>query len=101
MTPYAPAPSKDGKRMFFIGVLPRGEMLQRDAKSRHFVPFLPGLSAENISFSRDGQSMAYVAYPEGTLWRAESEGWRSGKTGRDWSPKPAAATAPTPDSPYR
>ena len=74
MNAYAPAPSKDGKRIFFIGVLPRGEMLQRDAKSGHFVPFLPGLSAENISFSRDGQSMAYVAYPEGTLWRAKSDG---------------------------
>jgi len=74
MNAYAPAPSKDGKRIFFVGVLPRGEMLRRDAKSGQFVPFLPGLSAENISFSRDGQSMAYVSYPEGILWRAKSDG---------------------------
>jgi Tol biopolymer transport system component len=74
MNAYVPAPSKDGKRIFFVGVLPRGEMLRRDAKSGQFVPFLPGLSAENISFSRDGQSMAYVAYPEGALWRAKSDG---------------------------
>jgi Tol biopolymer transport system component len=74
MNAYVPAPSKDGKRIFFVGVLPRGEMLRRDDKSGQFVPFLPGLSAENISFSRDGQSMAYVAYPEGALWRAKSDG---------------------------
>ena len=74
MNAYAPVPSKDGKRIFFVGVLPRGEMLRRDARSGQFVPFLPGLSAENISFSRDGRSMAYVAYPEGILWRAKSDG---------------------------
>ncbi|MBZ5593960.1 MAG: protein kinase [Acidobacteriia bacterium] len=74
MNAYAPAPSKDGKRVFFVGVLPRGEVLRWDAKSGQFGPFLPGLSAENISFSRDGQSMAYVSYPDGILWCTKADG---------------------------
>jgi Tol biopolymer transport system component/predicted Ser/Thr protein kinase len=74
MNAYAPTPSKDGKRVFFVGALPKGEMLRWDEKTGQFGPFLPGLSAENISFSRDGQSMAYVSYPEEILWRAKADG---------------------------
>jgi len=45
-----------------------------DAASRHFVPYLPGLSATDLDFSRDGQWMTYVAYPSGTLWRSKTDG---------------------------
>jgi len=38
------------------------------------VPFLPGLSAEGVAFSRDGQSLAYASYPERTLWRVSADG---------------------------
>ena len=69
-----PMPSKDGKRLFVIGAQPRGELARYDAKARQFVPYLSGLSADSVSFSRDGRWMAYVAYPEGTLWRARADG---------------------------
>ena len=45
-----------------------------DTKSRQFSPFLGGISAEYVSFSRDGQWVAYVSYPEGTLWRSKLDG---------------------------
>jgi serine/threonine protein kinase len=69
-----PVPSKDGKRLFVIGSQPRGELARYDAKSGQFVPYLGGISAEGVSFSKDGQWVAYVAYPEWTLWRARADG---------------------------
>jgi serine/threonine protein kinase/Tol biopolymer transport system component len=69
-----PLPSKDGKKLFVVGALARGELSRYDVKSTEFVPFLSGISADSISFSRDGQWVAYVSFPEGTLWRSKSDG---------------------------
>jgi serine/threonine protein kinase/Tol biopolymer transport system component len=74
MTFYSPLPSKDGKRLFVVGALARGELARYDKKSAQFVPFLSGISADSVSFSQDGQSVAYVGFPEGTLWRSKSDG---------------------------
>ena len=38
------------------------------------MPFLGGISAEFLDFSKDGQWVAYVSYPEGTLWRSKADG---------------------------
>jgi Tol biopolymer transport system component len=35
---------------------------------------LGGVSAEFASFSPDGKSVAYVSFPEGTLWKADQDG---------------------------
>ena len=39
-----------------------------------FVPFLDGIAAEGVDFSRDGAWIAYTTYPEGDLWRARVGG---------------------------
>jgi Tol biopolymer transport system component len=39
-----------------------------------FVPFLAGISAGELDFSRDGKWVTYVSYPEGTLWRSRLDG---------------------------
>jgi len=70
----APQPSLDGKRIFAVGEQSRGELQRYDAKSGQFVPYLAGVSASNVSFSRDGQWVAYIAYPESTLWRSRIDG---------------------------
>lgn len=70
----APTFSPDGKKLFIIGQQLRGELQRFDNKSGEFVPFLNGMSADFVEFSRDGQWVLYVAYPEGTLWRARSDG---------------------------
>ena len=67
-------PSRDGKKLFVTGQNFRGELMRFDAKSVGFSPFLGGISAEYISFSKDGQWVAYVSYPEGTLWRSKVDG---------------------------
>jgi Tol biopolymer transport system component len=74
MTFSFPLPSKDGKKLFVVGGLASGELARYDAKSAEFVPFLSGISAEGVSFSKDGQWVAYVSYPEGTLWTSKLNG---------------------------
>jgi Tol biopolymer transport system component/DNA-binding winged helix-turn-helix (wHTH) protein len=69
-----PIPSKDGKKLFVMGELQRGELVRHDSKSGQFVNYLSGLSAEHLAFSRDGEWIAYVTYPEGTLWRSRTDG---------------------------
>ena len=71
---YAPQPSLDGKRIYAIGEQPRSELVRYDPKARQFQPYLDGISARPLSFSRDGQWVAYVSYPEGNLWRCRLDG---------------------------
>jgi serine/threonine protein kinase/Tol biopolymer transport system component len=70
----SPLPSKDGKKLFVVGALARGELTRYQAKSADFVPFLSGISADSVSFSKDGQRVAYVSFPEGTLWTSKLDG---------------------------
>jgi Tol biopolymer transport system component len=74
MSFYSPLPSKDGKKLFVVGALARGELSRYDAKSAQFAPFLSGISADSVSFSRDGQWVAYVSFPEGILWKSKADG---------------------------
>jgi serine/threonine protein kinase/Tol biopolymer transport system component len=76
VTFFSPLPGKDGKKLFVVGALARGELARYDAKSAEFVPFLSGISADSVSFSRDGQWVAYVSYPEATLWTSKLDGSR-------------------------
>jgi Tol biopolymer transport system component/DNA-binding winged helix-turn-helix (wHTH) protein len=69
-----PLPSPDGTRIFALGIQPAGELVRYDAATKGFLPFLGGQSVDHAAFTRDGHWVAYVAYPEGTLWRAKSDG---------------------------
>ena len=69
-----PVPSHDGKRLFVVGGEVRGELVGYDAKSQQWVPYLGGMSAEGVSFSRDRQWVAYTTFPEGSLWRSKLDG---------------------------
>ena len=70
----SPLPGRDGRKLFVVGQSDRGELTRYDSKSRQFSPFLGDISAEYVAFSRDGQWVAYVSYPEGTLWRSKLDG---------------------------
>jgi Tol biopolymer transport system component/predicted Ser/Thr protein kinase len=67
-------PSLDGKSVFFVGITERSELERFDAQKRSFVPYLPGISAGEVAFSRDGSRIAYVSLPEGNLWLCKSDG---------------------------
>jgi eukaryotic-like serine/threonine-protein kinase len=69
-----PVPSTDGKRLFVQGWQPRGELVRYDPRSSQFVPYLGGISAMGLDFSRDGQWMAYNDATDGTLHRSKVDG---------------------------
>jgi Tol biopolymer transport system component len=71
---YSPAPALKGNRLFVIGEQQRSELQRLDSGSGQFVPFLNGMSAGEIDFSRDGQWVTYVSYPENVLWRSRIDG---------------------------
>lgn len=68
------APSPDGKKLYVDGFDSRGELVRYDAPSRQFVPYLSGISAGDLDFSRDGKWVTYVSYPDGSLWRSRADG---------------------------
>jgi eukaryotic-like serine/threonine-protein kinase len=51
-------------------------LVRYDAKSHQFVPYLSGISATDVTFSKDGQWVAYASYPDRTLWRSRIDGTR-------------------------
>ncbi|HEV2396404.1 MAG TPA: protein kinase [Candidatus Sulfotelmatobacter sp.] len=67
-------PSVDGKKLFVVASQERSELVRYDSKSGQFVPYLNGISGAYVSFSRDGQWVAYVTWPEGDLWRSRING---------------------------
>jgi Tol biopolymer transport system component len=76
MSYFAPALSPDGRTIFALGRPPSGggELVRYDSASGLFVPFLGGLSAHDLEFSRDGRWIVYVRHPDGTLWRSRPDG---------------------------
>ena len=69
-----PTSSPDGKHIFVRGDKYQGELVRYDLKSGRLEPFLSGISAEHLDFSRDGKWVTYVTYPENTLWRSRVDG---------------------------
>jgi Tol biopolymer transport system component/DNA-binding winged helix-turn-helix (wHTH) protein len=69
-----PVPSSDGKRLFVLGEEPRVELLRYNLQARRFDSYLQGASVGPIDFSLDGKWMAYVSYPDMTLWRSRLDG---------------------------
>ncbi|HEY1470994.1 MAG TPA: protein kinase [Candidatus Acidoferrum sp.] len=67
-------PSRDGRKLFVVGSTYRGELMRFDSKSGQLVSFLGGISADGVDFSKDGQWVTYMSYPEGTLWRSKADG---------------------------
>ncbi len=71
---HSPQPSTDGKKIFVVGEQARAELERYDEKSRQFVPYLGGISASGVTFSPDGQWVAYVSYPDDQIWRSRANG---------------------------
>ena len=71
---FAPLPGTDGKQLFAITTQPRGQLVRYDLRIGQFLPFLSGISVQDVDFSADGRWVTYVSVPEGTLWRSKSDG---------------------------
>jgi eukaryotic-like serine/threonine-protein kinase len=69
----APTPSSDGKRIFAVGDESRVELFSYDPHAQRLDFYLGGLSAASVAFSPDGKWVAYVSYPEMTLWKNQTD----------------------------
>jgi DNA-binding winged helix-turn-helix (wHTH) protein/Tol biopolymer transport system component len=68
------APSRNAHKIFATGKTLRGELSRIDPKTGQAAPLLNGISAEFVSYSHDGKSIAYVTFPDGLLWKANRDG---------------------------
>ena len=66
--------SRGSSTLFAGGALRRGELVRYDPDTGQVSPYLFGISAGDLAFSRDGQWVAYVSYPDETLWRCRIDG---------------------------
>jgi len=64
----------DATELFLIGTLPRTESVRYDSSTNQFLPYLAGISAEGVDFTRDGKWFTYTSYPDGALWRCRIDG---------------------------
>jgi DNA-binding winged helix-turn-helix (wHTH) protein/Tol biopolymer transport system component len=70
-------PSPDGKRIFFPSGRDQRELVRYDFRLEQFVPYLSGIPARWVNFSRDGQWVSYVKLPGWgleVLWRSRVDG---------------------------
>ncbi len=68
------APSPYDNRLYVDGFDQRAELVRYDNALHQIVPYLAGISAGELDFSRDGQWVTYVSYPEGSLWKCRTDG---------------------------
>jgi eukaryotic-like serine/threonine-protein kinase len=66
--------SPDGKRLYEVGTQARGQLVRYDSRVGEYLPYLSGISAQDLSFSVDGQWLAYTDYPQNRLWRSRVDG---------------------------
>jgi len=70
----SPLLSRDGKKLFVVGMTFRGELTSFDVKSGQPSLFMGGISADWMEASRDGKQVVYVSYPQGDLWKSNADG---------------------------
>jgi serine/threonine protein kinase/Tol biopolymer transport system component len=70
----APVFAPNGKKLYVIGQQLRGELTRYDPGTNRWLQYLDGPSAEFVDFSRDGKWMAWVSFPDGSLWRSRIDG---------------------------
>jgi Tol biopolymer transport system component len=85
----------DGKKLLVGGYQSRGELVRYDPSSKQFVPFLGGINAYTVAFSRDGKHFAYIDALDGTLWMSRLDG--SEKVQLTYPPKRASLPRWSPD----
>ena len=64
----------DGGGLLAYGEIARGELQRFDRQTRRFERVLGGESVGMVGASPDGEWLAWVTFPEGTLWRARRDG---------------------------
>jgi Tol biopolymer transport system component len=66
--------TKTSKLYLLISSAERGELLRFNQRQKAFESYLPGLSARDLSFSKDGQWLSYSPTKDRSLWRSRADG---------------------------
>ena len=66
--------SPDGRTLYALGDLPRGEIVRIERGSATSKPFLGGASAHYAEPSPDGSWVAWVSHPQAELWKSRPDG---------------------------
>jgi Tol biopolymer transport system component len=64
----------DGRKILANGENWRGELVRYNRDTNQLEPFLDGISADMLDFSRDGKYVLYAPFPDVTLLRANLDG---------------------------
>ena len=64
----------DGKKLLVTASEHHPELVRYDPASKVFTPYIDGRPIAFVSFSHDGQSIAYVKVNDGTLWTSRADG---------------------------
>jgi len=91
----APLPSKDGKKLFAVGVDARSELARYDLRSKQLTPYLSEISTVCLDFSKDMQWITYTTTADYALWRSRVDG--SEKRQLTFHPMVAALSRWSPD----
>ena len=66
--------SPDGRTLFAFGMKDGSELVRYDPAANKVEPFLSGIPATLVDFSRDRQWVVYVTEPYESLWRCKRDG---------------------------
>lgn len=69
----SPQPSADGRRVYFVGSSNSGQLVRFNAAAAEWEPFLGGMDAVQVAYSRDGHWITF-ADSKGCLWRSAADG---------------------------
>ena len=67
---WSPGVSRDGRRLFAFGRLGRGELMRLEIRKPKRLHQRSVESQQSSRASPDGEWLAWVRYPEGTLWKS-------------------------------
>jgi len=68
------APLPGGKRVFFAAGQERLELVRYDTRHGQVAQYLSGVQGRWVSYSKDGEWIAYVTGPDDILWRSRPDG---------------------------
>lgn len=70
----SPLPSRDGRRLFVRRTQLKSEVVKYEPTIGAWIPFLPNVSAAMVTFSPEGDWLAFISVPEWSLWRMRGNG---------------------------